>query len=49
MDKSSKSHHAAMSAATPKTQAKEPIQLDIFLVCRKATRSNQALPTETMQ
>lgn len=27
---------AEMSVATPKTQAKEPIQLDIILVCRKA-------------
>ena len=26
-----------MSVATPKSQAKEPIQLDIIVVCRKAT------------
>ena len=25
-----------MSVATPKSQAKEPIQLDIIIVCRKA-------------
>ena len=31
-----------MSVATPKSQAKEPIQLDIIIVCRKATAS---LPT----
>ncbi len=28
---------AEMSVATPKFQAKEPIQLDIILVCRKST------------
>lgn len=28
---------AEMSVATPKTQAKEPIQLDIIIVCRKGT------------
>ena len=27
---------AEMSVATPKSQAKEPIQLDIIIVCRKA-------------
>jgi len=29
-----------MSVATPKSQAKEPIQLDIIVVCRKATATN---------
>ena len=29
---------AEMSVATPKSQAKEPIQLDIIIVCRKARR-----------
>ncbi|MCC7084736.1 MAG: hypothetical protein IT427_06985 [Pirellulales bacterium] len=31
-----------MSVATPKSQAKEPIQLDIILVCRKKSRSWKA-------
>ena len=31
---------AEMSVATPKSQAKEPIQLDIIFVCRKATPQN---------
>ena len=34
---------AEMSVATPKTQAKEPIQLDIILVCRKASRTPSSL------
>ena len=33
---------AEMSVATPKSQAKEPIQLDIIVVCRKAERSRAA-------
>ncbi len=37
---------AEMSVATPKSQAKEPIQLDIVLVCQKATRSKRRFPTE---
>jgi len=35
---------AEMSVATPKSQAKEPIQLDIILVCRK-TRTTPNRPT----
>lgn len=31
-----------MSVATPKAQAKEPIQLDIIVVCRKACETNVA-------
>jgi putative DNA methylase len=31
-----------MSVATPKSQAKEPIQLDIILVCRKAATNRPA-------
>ena len=34
---------AEMSVATPKSQAKEPIQLDIILVCRKQDASRRAL------
>ena len=30
---------AEMSVATPKSQAKEPIQLDIIIICRKASDS----------
>jgi putative DNA methylase len=33
---------AEMSVATPKSQAKQPIQLDIILVCRKGTRTQQS-------
>jgi adenine-specific DNA methylase len=33
---------AEMSVATPKFQAKEPIQLDIILVCRKRTAAGTA-------
>ncbi len=33
-----------MSVATPKAQAKEPIQLDIILVCRKAGTAPPGLP-----
>ena len=33
---------AEMSVATPKSQAKEPIQFDIILVCRKRTTAAQA-------
>jgi putative DNA methylase len=33
-----------MSVAAPKSQAKEPIQLDIILVCRKAAGSDPAQP-----
>src|SRR5439155_25919001 len=32
---------AEMSVATPKQQAKEPIQLDILLVCKKRTTDQQ--------
>ncbi|MCK4342399.1 MAG: DUF1156 domain-containing protein [Phycisphaerae bacterium] len=39
---------AEMSVATPKTQAKEPIQLDIILVCRKASRLLSNLRISTM-
>jgi putative DNA methylase len=35
---------AEMSVATPKAQAKEPIQLDIILVCRKGTFVSQPAP-----
>jgi putative DNA methylase len=35
---------AEMSVATPKAQAKEPIQLDIILVCRKRTSTSQPAP-----
>jgi len=31
-----------MSVATPKSQAKDPIQLDMILVCRKATEAGSA-------
>ena len=33
-----------MSVATPKSQAKEPIQLDIIIVCRKASRAKRPIP-----
>jgi putative DNA methylase len=33
---------AEMSVATPKTQAKEPIQIDIVLVCRKVESAREA-------
>jgi putative DNA methylase len=36
---------AEMSVATPKSQAREPIQLDIILVCRKAARRIEGVPT----
>ena len=36
---------AEMSVATPKAQAKEPIQLDMILVCRKL---NSSLHTRTL-
>ena len=38
---------AEMSVATPKSQTKEPIQLDIIIVCRKADgrRVAEALPS----
>jgi len=35
---------AEMSVATPKAQAKEPIQLDIILVCRKGASVSQPAP-----
>jgi len=34
---------AEMSVAAPKSQAKEPIQLDIILVCRKATKGRRSV------
>jgi putative DNA methylase len=36
---------AEMSVATPKSQAKEPIQLDIIVVCRRAGALEPARPT----
>jgi hypothetical protein len=36
---------AEMSVATPKSQAKEPIQLDIILVCRKEAVRQHDGPT----
>ncbi len=36
---------AEMSVATPKSQAKEPIQLDIILVCRTEGKANTVRPT----
>lgn len=36
---------AEMSVATPKAQAKEPIQLDIAIVCRKASAVPSAQPS----
>jgi len=36
---------AEMSVAAPKSQAKEPIQLDIIIVCRKDTTSISPRPT----
>ena len=36
---------AEMSVATPKSQAKEPIQLDIIVVCRKAGVQERPRPT----
>ena len=35
---------AEMSVATPKSQAKEPIQLDIIIVCRKETVAGSVRP-----
>jgi putative DNA methylase len=42
---------AEMSVATPKSQAKEPIPLDIILVCRKESESGFRRPSvaETME
>jgi putative DNA methylase len=41
---------AEMSVATPKAQAKEPIQLDIVVVCRKAdVCEGRALPVQTAE
>ena len=36
---------AEMSVATPKSQTKEPIQLDIIIVCRKETVAGSQRPT----
>ncbi len=36
---------AEMSVAAPKSQAKEPIQLDIIIVCRKETTAHRPRPT----
>jgi putative DNA methylase len=36
---------AEMSVATPKAQAKEPIQLDIAIVCRKARAASREKPS----
>ena len=36
---------AEMSVATPKSQAKEPIQLDIIIVCRRAGVLDRPRPT----
>ncbi|MGA2621945.1 MAG: DNA methyltransferase [Thermoguttaceae bacterium] len=33
-----------MSVATPKSQAKEPIQLDIIIVCHKGSRAKRPIP-----
>ncbi len=38
---------AEMSVAAPKSQAKEPIQLDIIIVCRKGTAAHKHRPTVT--
>jgi putative DNA methylase len=38
---------AEMSVATPKSQAKEPIQFDIILVCRKRTATIPSAPRTT--
>jgi putative DNA methylase len=38
---------AEMSVATPKSQAKEPIQLDIIIVCRKDNIARKHRPTVT--
>jgi putative DNA methylase len=38
-----------MSVATPKSQAKEPIQLDIIVVCRKAGMAGQCRPVAPSQ
>jgi putative DNA methylase len=35
-----------MSVATPKSQAKEPIQLDIVVICRKALASDQCVEAQ---
>jgi putative DNA methylase len=43
---------AEMSVATPKSQAKEPIQLDIIVVCRKVaktTASNEITPMKAIE
>jgi putative DNA methylase len=39
---------AEMSVATPKSQAKEPIQLDIIVVCRKTEGAYRPRPTAAM-
>ena len=36
---------AEMSVATPKSQAKEPIQLDIIIVCRKEGMADSHRPS----
>ncbi len=38
---------AEMSVATPKSQAKEPIQLDIIIVCRKESAAEGERPAVT--
>jgi len=38
---------AEMSVAAPKSQAKEPIQLDIIIVCRKESVAHKHRPTVT--
>jgi putative DNA methylase len=35
-----------MSVATPKSQAKEPIQLDIIIVCRKSSSTRQRIEVQ---
>ena len=40
---------AEMSVATPKFQAKEPIQLDVILVCRKSTTADRRLPHDDVK
>jgi len=39
---------AEMSVATPKKQAKEPIDLDIIIVCRKRTSIPSSIPQTTV-
>jgi len=39
---------AEMSVATPKKQAKEPIDLDIIIVCRKRTSIPSSIPQITV-